>query len=43
MDNDNLWYCLVGTGDTNTGLARIMGAVVAFIAVFGTLFWLIGL
>ena len=43
MNNDNLWYCLVGTRDTNTGMLRFIGAVLAFILVFGALFWLLGL
>ncbi|WDZ78835.1 hypothetical protein PWG15_10240 [Ensifer adhaerens] len=43
MKNDNLWYCLVGTNDTNTGMLRFLGAVVAFILVFGAFFWLLGM
>jgi hypothetical protein len=39
----DLYYTIVGTDtDTNVGLARFMGVIVAFIAVVGTLFWAIG-
>ena len=43
MDNDHLWYCLVGTKDTNTGMARFLLAVGAFIVLFGVVFWILGL
>ncbi|MEK1869151.1 MULTISPECIES: hypothetical protein [Ensifer] len=42
MDNDHLWYCLVGTKDTNTGMARFLLAVGAFIVLFGVVFWILG-
>lgn len=39
----NLYYAIVGTAtDTNMGLARFMGVILAFIVVVGTLFWAIG-
>lgn len=39
----NLYYAIVGsTTDTNMGLARFMGVILAFIVVAGTLFWAIG-
>lgn len=39
----DLYYAIVGrTTDTNMGLARFMGVIVAFIVVVGGLFWLIG-
>ncbi|EYR79785.1 hypothetical protein P9A16_03755 [Shinella sp. 838] len=39
----NLYYAIVGsTTDTNMGLARFMGGILAFIVVVGTLFWAIG-
>lgn len=43
MNDDNLWYGLVGTSDTNSGMLRFLAAVGAFIVVFGVLFWLLGL
>ncbi|HEV7317305.1 MAG TPA: hypothetical protein VGO04_01675 [Ensifer sp.] len=43
MDNDNLWYCLTGTRDTNSGMLRFLLAVGAFIVLFGSLFWILGL
>ena len=39
----DLYYAIVGTTtDTNAGLARFMGLIVAFIVVVGGLFWAIG-
>jgi hypothetical protein len=39
----NLYYAIVGiTIDTNAGLARFMGLILAFIVVVGTLFWALG-
>ena len=39
----DLYYAIVGTTtDTNAGLARFMGVILAFILVGGTLFWLTG-
>ncbi|MCT7663522.1 hypothetical protein [Shinella kummerowiae] len=39
----DLYYAIVGTTtDTNVGLARFMGVILAFIIVIGTLFWAIG-
>ncbi|AOF91673.1 hypothetical protein [Sinorhizobium sp. RAC02] len=39
----DLYYAIVGTTtDTNAGLARFMGVIIAFILVVGTLFWAIG-
>jgi hypothetical protein len=39
----DLYYAIVGTTtDTNTGLARFMGVVIAFIVIGGGLFWAIG-
>lgn len=38
-----IYYAIVGTAtDTNAGLARFMGVILAFIVVAGTLFWAIG-
>ena len=38
-----LYYAIVGsTTDTNAGLARFMGAIIAFILIAGTLFWALG-
>ncbi|MFC6447147.1 hypothetical protein [Shinella zoogloeoides] len=40
---NDIYYAIVGTTtDTNQGLGRFMGAILAFIVVFGTLFWAIG-
>ncbi|WP_277955649.1 hypothetical protein [Shinella zoogloeoides] len=40
---NDIYYAIVGTTtDTNQGLARFMGVILAFIVVFGTLFWAIG-
>ena len=40
---EDLYYAIVGaTTDTNAGLARFMGVILAFIVVVGTLFWAIG-
>lgn len=40
---NEIYYAIVGTTtDTNTGLARFMGVILAFIVVAGTLFWAIG-
>ncbi|WP_268802268.1 hypothetical protein [Ensifer adhaerens] len=41
MNDDHLWYCLVGTKDTNTGMLRFLVAVAAFIVLFGSLFSLL--
>ena len=39
----DLYYALVGdTTDTNMGLVRFMGAIIAFIVIGGGLFWAIG-
>lgn len=39
----DLYYAIVGTTtDTNVGLARFTGVILAFIIVIGTLFWAIG-
>lgn len=39
----NLYYAIVGTTtDTNAGLARFMGVIIAFIVLVGTLFWALG-
>jgi len=39
----NLYYAIVGTTtDTNAGLARFMGAILAFIVIASTLFWALG-
>ena len=39
----DLYYAIVGTEtDTNAGLARFMGLILAFIVVVGGLFWLVG-
>ncbi|CDI12155.1 hypothetical protein ACA106_06265 [Agrobacterium pusense] len=38
--NSDFWYYLVvGSGNVNQGLARIMGAILAIIVCLGTLFW----
>ncbi len=40
---NDIYYAIVGTTtDTNMGLARFMGLILAFIVVVGTLFWAIG-
>lgn len=39
----DLYYAIVGTTtDTNAGLARFMGVILAFIVLVGGFFWLIG-
>ncbi|WLR91340.1 hypothetical protein [Shinella zoogloeoides] len=39
----NLYYAIVGTTtDTNAGLARFMGVIIAFIVLVGSLFWALG-
>ncbi len=39
----DLYYTIVGTTtDTNVGLARFMGVILAFIVIVGGLFWIIG-
>ncbi len=39
----DLYYAIVGTTtDTNAGLVRFMGVIIAFILVGGTLFWALG-
>jgi len=39
----DFYYAIVGdTTDTNMGLARFMGVILAFIVVVGGLFWAIG-
>ena len=39
----DLYYAIVGTTtDTNVGLARFMGVILAFIVIVGGLFWVIG-
>ena len=39
----DLYYAIVGTTtDTNAGLARFMGVIIAFIVLVGTLFWALG-
>jgi hypothetical protein len=39
----NLYNAIVGTDtDTNVGLARFMGVIIAFIVIGGTLFWALG-
>ena len=39
----DLYYAIVGTTtDTNVGLARFMGVILAFIVIVGALFWAIG-
>ncbi|WP_421578989.1 hypothetical protein [Shinella sp. M31] len=39
----DFYYAIVGdTTDTNMGLARFMGLILAFIVVGGGLFWAIG-
>lgn len=42
MDDDHLWYSLVGSRDTNTGMLRFLLAVGAFIVLCGSLFWILG-
>ena len=40
---NEIYDAIVGTDtDTNVGLARFMGVILAFIVVVGTLFWAIG-
>ncbi len=40
---DDIYYAIVGTTtDTNMGLARFLGVILAFIVIVGTLFWAIG-
>ena len=40
---DEIYYAIVGADtDTNMGLARFMAVIVAFIAIVGTLFWIVG-
>ncbi|MBB6489009.1 MULTISPECIES: hypothetical protein [Rhizobium] len=42
MHHKSDWYDLiVGDGNVNQGLARMMGSILAFIVVFGVIFWLI--
>ncbi|WP_280513871.1 hypothetical protein [Rhizobium daejeonense] len=42
MKND-FYYAIVGQHtNTNEGLGRILGVIIAFIIIFGGLFWLIG-
>lgn len=37
------WYdAIVGNGNVNQGLARIVGFILLFILVFGVITWLIG-
>lgn len=39
----DLYYAIVGTTtDTNAGLVRFMGVILAFIVIAGTVFWAIG-
>jgi hypothetical protein len=39
----NLYYAIVGTTtDTNAGLARFLGVIIAFIVLVGSLFWALG-
>ncbi len=35
----DLWTLIVGNGNVNQGLARLLGATGVFIMAFGTLFW----
>lgn len=40
---NSIYYAIVGNNsNTNEGLARLVGAIIAFILIFGTLFWLAG-
>jgi hypothetical protein len=44
MDDPNInpvWDTVLGD-DTNAGVIRLVGLVIAFVVVCGTLFWLIG-
>ncbi|MFJ6328560.1 MULTISPECIES: hypothetical protein [unclassified Rhizobium] len=42
MNHKSDWYeKVVGDGNVNEGLARMMGAILAFIVVFGAIFWAI--
>lgn len=38
----DLYYAVGTTTDTNVGLARFMGVILAFIVIIGGLFWVIG-
>ncbi|WP_280519995.1 hypothetical protein [Rhizobium cremeum] len=41
--NDNLYYAIVGHNtNTNEGLGRLLGLVIAFVVIGGGFFWLIG-
>lgn len=42
MKND-LYYAIVGHNtNTNEGLGRLLGVIIAFVVIGGGLFWLIG-
>jgi hypothetical protein len=36
---EGLWTVIVGNGNVNEGMARLIGLIALFIVVFGTLFW----
>jgi hypothetical protein len=39
----DLYYAIVGTQtNTNEGLGRLLGAIIVFILVFGSIFWALG-
>jgi hypothetical protein len=43
LDRHGDWFDqIVGNSGSNVGMARILGAILAFILVFGSVSWLIG-
>lgn len=40
--NGNWFDQIVGNSGSNTGMARILGAILTFILIFGTVSWFIG-
>ncbi len=42
MNHKSDWYDLiVGNGNVNEGLARMVGFILVFIVIFGVIFWAI--
>ncbi|NLR98594.1 hypothetical protein HGP17_17385 [Rhizobium sp. P38BS-XIX] len=39
--NENWYELIVGNGNVNQGLARVMGFILAFVVVVGAIFWMI--
>lgn len=41
-DRRSLYYLVVGTStNTNEGLGRLLAAIIVFIVVFGSIFWML--